>query len=308
MMARMSHKTRNPQKKKWPKSSSEVGFGGILKVGQKVGLEVGFAAEEKSKIYFRTYFLTNFENSPETYFWATFGPLNFFFRGFLVLWLTRAIINVTSFTLSKLKCNRAREDRTACFNYVNEPPIPWWWCSLPSCCSSNPGEQNRTIITVLVGDWSYTPPVWGVAALLTIQRQRCIKMAKKKQYLLAILRGKKEKGRNKKDDQNWSCFFWSKSALLPQFKAKVCLKGRQKTRPWPWKFMVLRTQDFNTLLVLNCQKRSTSQHWRCINISLPAWPLLKKHGCKGALEAPHRAILRYYRWDIPYRAIPFQEG
>ena len=41
--------------------------------------------------------------------------------------------------------------------------------------------------------------------------------ARQKQHILAILRQKREKGRNKKDDQNWSCFFWSKSAVFPQF-------------------------------------------------------------------------------------------
>ena len=41
--------------------------------------------------------------------------------------------------------------------------------------------------------------------------------AKQKQHILAILRQKWEKGRNKKEDQTWSCFFWSKSALFPQF-------------------------------------------------------------------------------------------
>ena len=38
---RVSHKTRNPRKKKQPKSSSKVGLGESRKVGQKVGLEVG---------------------------------------------------------------------------------------------------------------------------------------------------------------------------------------------------------------------------------------------------------------------------
>ena len=36
------------------------------------------------------------------------------------------------------------------------------------------------------------------------------------------------------------------------------------------KFRVLRAQDFYTPLPLNCQKGSTSQHWWCIKISLPA--------------------------------------
>ena len=57
--------------------------------------------------------------------------------------------------------------------------------------------------------------------------------ARQKQHILAILKQKRERGRNKKDDQTWSCFFWPKSALFPQFQAKLCLKGRQKTRPWP---------------------------------------------------------------------------
>ena len=46
-------------------------------------------------------------------------------------------------------------------------------------------------------------------------------------------KAKRKKRRNKKDDQNWSCFYWSKSTPFPQFQAKFCLKGRQKTRPSP---------------------------------------------------------------------------
>ena len=45
--------------------------------------------------------------------------------------------------------------------------------------------------------------------LLAFERQ--------KQRILVILRQKREKGRNKKDDQNWSCFFWPKSAFFLQF-------------------------------------------------------------------------------------------
>ena len=40
---------------------------------------------------------------------------------------------------------------------------------------------------------------------------------RQKPHILAILRQKREKGRSKKEDQNRSCFFWSKSALFPQF-------------------------------------------------------------------------------------------
>ena len=43
---------------------------------------------------------------------------------------------------------------------------------------------------------------------------------RQKQHILAILRQKKGKGRNKKDDQNRSCFFWSKSALFPPVLSK----------------------------------------------------------------------------------------
>ena len=42
-------------------------------------------------------------------------------------------------------------------------------------------------------------------------------LERQKQHILAISREKREKGRNKKDDQNWSCLFGSKSALFPQF-------------------------------------------------------------------------------------------
>ena len=62
---------------------------------------------------------------------------------------------------------------------------------------------------------------------------------RQKQQSLAILRRKRGKGRNKKDDQIWSCFFWSKSALFPQFQAYFWLKGRQKTRPWPYIYIYI---------------------------------------------------------------------
>ena len=35
-------------------------------------------------------------------------------------------------------------------------------------------------------------------------------------------------------------------ALFPQFKAKICLKGRQKTRPWPQTRTLNRGQTLNT--------------------------------------------------------------
>ena len=56
---------------------------------------------------------------------------------------------------------------------------------------------------------------------------------KAKLRMLAILRQKEAKGRNKKDDQTWWCFVWSKSTFFRQCWAKKCLKGKQKTRPWP---------------------------------------------------------------------------
>ena len=49
---------KSPNKIKEPKSSSKVGFREILKIGQKVGPEVGFPEKEKMKTYFWTYFLT----------------------------------------------------------------------------------------------------------------------------------------------------------------------------------------------------------------------------------------------------------
>ena len=42
--------------------------------------------------------------------------------------------------------------------------------------------------------------------------------ARQKQHVLAILRQKREKGRNKKEDQNWSCFFGRKVQFFPSFK------------------------------------------------------------------------------------------
>ena len=94
MTARVSHKARNPRKKniKRPKSSSKVGFGGIFKVGQKVGPEVGFPLYLYMKTYFRTYFLTYFEIFPRNLLLSYFSATLFiFFRGFLALWLTRAV-------------------------------------------------------------------------------------------------------------------------------------------------------------------------------------------------------------------------
>ena len=64
----MAKRAEIPENIEWPKSSSKVGLGGILEKGQKVGLEVGFPLERKRKTYIRTYFLTYFENSPETSF------------------------------------------------------------------------------------------------------------------------------------------------------------------------------------------------------------------------------------------------
>ena len=67
-----------------------MGFGGILKVGQKVGPKVGFPLFLYRKTYFRTYFWPTLRIPPKTYFWGTFGLL-FFWGGFLALWLTRAV-------------------------------------------------------------------------------------------------------------------------------------------------------------------------------------------------------------------------
>ena len=66
------------EKNKVAQKYLKVDFKGILKVGQKVSPEEGFPFEVKSKSYFWTYFLTYFESSPGTYFWATFGLLYFF--------------------------------------------------------------------------------------------------------------------------------------------------------------------------------------------------------------------------------------
>ena len=73
-------------------------------------------------------------------------------------------------------------------------------------------------------------------------------------YLFAFLKGKngkfwpfrgkrRQKGR-RKHDRNWSCFFGLKTALFPQLKAKFCLKGRQKTRPWPYFSIIFRSLLF----------------------------------------------------------------
>ena len=40
---------------------------------------------------------------------------------------------------------------------------------------------------------------------------------KVKQHSLDILRQNEKRKGAKKDDQNWSCFFWSKTAVFPQF-------------------------------------------------------------------------------------------
>ena len=86
MTAHVNHKTRNPPPKKF--SNPKVGFGEILKIGRKVGPEVGlnvsfdrcpfslqkrfmnFNGKSKTETYFPDLFLTcfaKFENSPVTY-------------------------------------------------------------------------------------------------------------------------------------------------------------------------------------------------------------------------------------------------
>ena len=64
----------------WFLNSASLPWNKSLKVGQKVGPEVGFPVEAKRKPYFRTYFLAYFGTFPETNFWATFGLLYFFSR------------------------------------------------------------------------------------------------------------------------------------------------------------------------------------------------------------------------------------
>ena len=65
---------------------------------------------------------------------------------------------------------------------------------------------------------------------------RCRLLERQKEHVSAIWRQKRDKGRNKTEDQNWSCFFGQKrhfSLIL----SKICQKGRQKTRPWQDKLL-----------------------------------------------------------------------
>ena len=42
-----------------------------------------------------------------------------------------------------------------------------------------------------------------------------------------------KKKKKKKHDPNWSCFLAETCTFPEEFEAICCLKGRQKTRPWP---------------------------------------------------------------------------
>ena len=77
--ARVSHKTRNPRKNK---GSSKLGFGGILKVSQKVGLEVGFTVQAKRKTYFQTYFFDLLWEFPRNLLLSCFWATEIFFGDF----------------------------------------------------------------------------------------------------------------------------------------------------------------------------------------------------------------------------------
>ena len=68
MTCRVSTRPEIPEKIKYPKSSSKVGFGEIPEIGRKVGPEVGFPLSLDKETYFRTCFSTYFGNFPETYF------------------------------------------------------------------------------------------------------------------------------------------------------------------------------------------------------------------------------------------------
>ena len=50
---------------------------------------------------------------------------------------------------------------------------------------------------------------------------------------------KKGKGKEQKGRPKLVVLFLPKSALFPQFQAKNCLKGRQKTRPWPYIYIYI---------------------------------------------------------------------
>ena len=96
-MAHMSHKTQNPRKNKlnWPKSSSKVGFGGSLEVGQKVGPEVGFYCRDEEENLLSDLLWDLFLQFPQNllliYFWATL-----FFRGISGLVAHRAVTKQTN--------------------------------------------------------------------------------------------------------------------------------------------------------------------------------------------------------------------
>ena len=86
---------------------------------------------------------------------------------------------------------------------------------------------------------------------------------RQKQHIVAIVRQKGKKRRKKKDNQIWSCFFWSTSAVFPQFQANFWLKGRQKTRPLPDVCLFDDIFSMNAvLLIAHATKRSQSKPLR----------------------------------------------
>ena len=58
--------------------------------------------------------------------------------------------------------------------------------------------------------------------------------ARQKQHIVGISRPKKGKRKKHKGRPKLVMFFWSKTALFPQFYADFWLKHRQKKRPWPY--------------------------------------------------------------------------
>ena len=79
--------------------------------------------------------------------------------------------------------------------------------------------------------------------------------------------------------------------VLPfcRFQRQRCIKIR-----------VLRAQDFYTPLALKRQRGSTSQHWRCIKISLPVPPPHQKHYILQHSVLTKPGLLKYHQAQNQY--------
>ena len=101
-----------------------------------------------------------------------------------------------------------------CFDMFTENKFKFIKCMIDKIeCKIRKDEHQSCLDNMYVCIYIYIY-IYGGGLVFCL---RFLAFCRQKQHIVAILRQTREKGRNKKEDQNWSCFYWSKSALFPQF-------------------------------------------------------------------------------------------